>query len=273
MIRGAINILSQVLTREITVKQAYFAMQMRLFNKQKDLNDDFDWTRYHLHYREELKSVSRTATLLPHPGDFEFSQGKLRKTNETIKPLHPNHHVLYEIILNLNPRSVLEVGCGGGDHLSNLRLFNPQIELFGIDRSEGQMATLRERHPHLPAHLQIMDVTSSETVLPIVDVVYSQAVLMHISETNGRFDNALKNILRAAQCQVVMVEHWIEHDFLAHIREVVKSNSAWDRAKYYFACHPQFARQRGLIISKVPLPFEELRDYEVLLQGQKLRIH
>jgi len=263
----------QVLTREITAKQAWYYTQMRLFNKQKDLNDDFDWTRYHLHYREELKSGSRVATLVPRPGDFEFSQGSLRQINKNIRPLHPNHHLLYQIILGLKPHNVLEVGCGGGDHLSNLHLFNPQIELFGVDRSEGQMATLQERHPHLPAYLKIVDLTSLETVLPVVDVVYSQAVLMHISETQGRLANVLDNILRAAQSQVVMVENWTEHDFLAHLRGALKSNFAWAGAKFYYAYRPQSTEVRALILSKLPLPFEELHDYNSLLQGQAMHIH
>ena len=265
--------LYRLAAREITVRQAFYQVQMRLFNRQRDLNDDFDWTRYHLHYREELKSVSRVATLLPQSGDFEFSNSRLCQVNMDVKPLHPNHHLLYEIILGLAPRSVLEVGCGGGDHLRNLHFFDPRLKCFGVDRSEGQVATLRERHPQLPAELHIMDLTDPETVLPSVELVYSQAVLMHISETGGRFANALKNILRSARFHIVMIENWTEHDFLAATREAVAADSLWAGAKFYYVCRPESAEVRALVLSKLSLPFEELRDYDALLQGQEMRIH
>lgn len=273
MFFGLLRMTSQVFTREITFRQLYYYLKMRVFNSQKHLNDDFDWTYYHQYYREELKSVSRVATLLPNRGDFEFSEGLLHQTNKSINPLHPNHHLLYEIILKLNPRSVLEAGFGGGDHLRNLHFFNSKINLFGVDRSEGQMATLKRRHPQLIAQLEIMDLTDDKSVLPSVDLVYSQAVLMHISETQGRFSIALNNILQAAQSYVVMVENWTEHDFLAHLEDAVALNPAWAGSKFYYVYRPESPDERALILSKVLLPFEELHGYEDLLQGREIKIH
>src|SRR5882724_6603334 len=155
MISGIVNIARQVLRREITIKQAYYYIEMRMFNRQASLSDDFDWTRYSNLYREELKSIGLTATILPTVGDFEFTGENLIQKNNNILPLHPNHRLLYQLILRLRPESVLEVGCGGGDHLRNLHLFDPKIQLFGVDRSDTQIDILKERHPGMSAKLQI----------------------------------------------------------------------------------------------------------------------
>lgn len=263
----------EVACGKITFRQAYYQIHMRLFNEHKNLNDDFDWTKYHLYYREELKSVARGATLVPQQGDFEFSQGRILQKNKNIKPLHPNSHLLYELVLGLAPASILEVGCGGGDHLRNLGLFNPKIKVFGIDRSEGQLATLKSRHPKLPAELAITDVTSLSARLPLVDLIYTHAVLMHISETQNRFAIALDNIFKAAQSQVVMIENWSEHDFLSAVRVAIEANADWSKAKIYYTYRPEFPDVRALIVSKQSLPFTELHNYDSLLQGQTMYVH
>lgn len=273
LLRGLLRMAADVATRKITARQAYYQIQMRLFNKHKNLNDDFDWSKYHLYYREELKSVARGATLIPQSEDFEFSQGQILQKNMNIKPLHPNSHLLYELVLRLAPASVLEAGCGGGDHLRNLNMFNPQIKLFGIDRSEGQLATLRERHPGLVAELNVMDLTNIDTRLPVVDVIYSHAVLMHISETQSRFAIALDNIFKAAQSTVIMLENWREHDFLEAVKVAIKSNPSWANANIYFTYRLEFPNVRAMIVSKQPLPFEVLQTYDSLLQGQSMLIH
>ena len=119
-ILGSIRLIKEVSQRKITLKQAYYTIKMRIFNTNRELNDDFDWSQYHYYYQEELKSNVRLSTLIPKAKQFEFRDGKIRQLDSKIKPLHNNHHLLYEVISNLNPSSVLEVGFGGGDHLRNL---------------------------------------------------------------------------------------------------------------------------------------------------------
>jgi len=272
---GSIRLIKEVSQREVTLKQAYYKIKMRIFNTNRELNDDFDWSQYHDYYQEELISTARLSTLIPKARQFEFRDGKIRQLDSKIKPLHNNHHLLYEIISNLNPSSVLEVGFGGGDHLRNLSFFIPNLKLFGVDRSEGQLATLRQRHPHdlLKADLTIVDVTMPEIVLPTVDVVYSQAVFMHISEKENRFYTALTNAFMAAKYHVVMVENWTQHDFLAAVKSVTAVNADWVNAKYYYAPSQNDDECRAMIVSKIDLPFMKLENFETLLQGRKLQIH
>ncbi len=273
IVMGGLRLFSELIMQKITLRQAYYQIQMRLFNENKHLNDDFDWTKYHHYYREELKSVGRGATLIPLKEDFEFSNGHIQQKNNKKLPLHANAHLLYEIILSLNPASILEVGCGGGDHLRNLHMFKPEIDIYGLDRSEGQLLTFRDRHPDLSVELKVQDLTNAHIDLPIVDIAYSHAVLMHISESQNRFANALANMLKAASSQVVLLENWVQHDFLSATQEAIKLNPSWANAKIYFTYRPEASNVRALILSKHPLPFEELKLYDSLLQGKRLEVH
>jgi len=61
----------------------------------------------------ELKAIEKQHTLRLAPGDYLLEAGALRARSAKL-PLHPNHRLLYETILQLAPGSVMEVGCGGG---------------------------------------------------------------------------------------------------------------------------------------------------------------
>lgn len=270
--KGLYRLLRDLVSGQQTLKQVYLTLEGQIITRPK-LNDDFNWERYPAYYKEELLSVAQVHTLLPNPIDFQFSLGKLTKTNLAVKDLHPNHQLLYEIILKINPNAILEVGCGGGDHLRNLLIFNSKLIAFGVDRSEGQVLTLRNRHPQLDAAISIVDVTASESVLPSVDLVYTQAVLMHISETNERLAIALNNILQAATSHVVLIENWTQHNFFLALQESIKQNPFWNDCHLYFVRSRFTPSVRALVLSKNILPFEMLYNYDELLQGAALRTH
>jgi hypothetical protein len=83
--------------------------------------DDYDWETYSAGYRSELKAMEGTHALALAVGDYVYREGRLQRGSSKL-PLHPNHALLYETILQLTPRSVFEFGCGGGDHLHNLHV-------------------------------------------------------------------------------------------------------------------------------------------------------
>ena len=101
--------------------------------------DDFYWEDYNSLYRVEVRENERSYTGRIGRGEFEFVDGVLRASRD-IRPLHPNHRLLYETILQLAPTSVLEVGCGGGDHLHNLHVLAPEVALQG---NRSRCATAR----------------------------------------------------------------------------------------------------------------------------------
>ncbi len=79
----------------------------------KRIIDDYDWQFYSDLYMSGLQDVARDHTLVLSPGDYEYVAGKLLLKNQVL-PLHPNYQIIYETILQLNPGSVMEIGCGGG---------------------------------------------------------------------------------------------------------------------------------------------------------------
>ncbi len=176
--------------------------------------DDFDWDLYTQHYRGELVEVADHNSTILESGQYIFNDGILQKKQD-ILDLHPNHFLLYETVLQLKPRSVLEIGCGGGDHLHNLKVLRPSLELYGEDRSRNQLTLLHERHPQLDAQVVEHNITS-ETLIqrPAIDLVYSQAVIMHIKDNHLK---GLANMFTMAKQYVVLMENWHSHDFVADL--------------------------------------------------------
>lgn len=259
--------------REITLKQFLLELKMRITPNSKKFGDDFDWSSYHNYYREELKSISRKHSLRLSQGNFEIRNGKIVLKEANCLPLHPNHKLLYETLIMLDSNSVLEVGCGGGDHLANMMLINPNLELFGVDRSEDQLKTLVERHDCLRGHVGVSDLTVLNTSLPSVETVYSQAVLMHISENESRLRNSLINIFTSAINHVVLMENWTQHNFLFEIEEASKVVADWKIHNVYYRESSDNPNIRIMIISKDVIDAEPLTDYEDLLLGHPLVTH
>jgi hypothetical protein len=271
-VRSLFNLCSEISKRNITVMQAVLDIRMRLFNSQRSLRDDFDWTKYPRHYREELKSVSRKHTLNVGVGEFNLVHGEII-LDTNAKPLHPNHRLLYEVVIALNPNSMREIGFGAGDHLSNLSNMLPGSKLFGIDRSMEQLNTLRVRHPKLQAKLSVTDITDRQIELEAVDLSFTQAVLMHISELNDRYLSAIENILDSTLNHIVLMENWTQHDYIGSIRQLIVSKSNWQNAKLYFKVSSENPNVRCLIVSKLPCSFPLLVNDDQLLQGQNLLTH
>ena len=100
--------------------------------------DMFNWTLYNLHYKGELKEAKKKYALILKSGDYQFHNLQLIKYNENIKPLHSSHRLLYKTIMQLNPQSVFEMGCGTGMHLHNLQTLLPKARICGVDLSQDR---------------------------------------------------------------------------------------------------------------------------------------
>jgi SAM-dependent methyltransferase len=222
------------------------------------ITDDFDWSAYSLHYRGELAGISKEHTLVLREADYQFRQGALSQARADILPLHPNHRLLYETILQLAPASVFELGCGGGDHLANISLLMPGITLNGVDISQQQLALLRKRHPRLSASVTAFDAKEPfPSEFPQADVAYTQAVLMHIQTGDGHLV-ALENLFRTARRQVVLMENWTRHAFVEDIRRLHASGRiAWPEVHLYSRWSPELRRPHLLVASTVPLDGHE----------------
>lgn len=230
--------------------------------------DDFDWRAYTSHYADELTEVERDHTTRLSPGGYVFEDGHLTRKS-SVKPLHPNHRLLYETLLQLHPARVLEMGCGAGDHLYNLGILAPEIHAAGVDRSAGQIALLKRRSPGLKAAVSAVDITRPlPASLARADVAYTQAVLMHIQTGESHLE-ALANMFQAATRQVVLMENWTRHPFLGDIRRLhARGRIPWETLHSYFRRAPEMGDKPHLmVVSAVPLGYEALEDDDTLRSG------
>lgn len=226
-------------------------------------DDDFDWELYTEHYREQQKRKAPHYTASLAPGDFRFEDGRLI-LNAGIKPLHPNHHALYETLMQLAPTSIMEFGCGNGEHLHNLSVVLPEATLYGSDLSEGQLAFGRETYPNQKATVRQYDLSLPAGSLdyPKVDVTYTQAVIMHIQEGDKHL-RALANVFHHAEKHVVLMENWTRHHFMNDIKALRdKGEIGWDELHFHYRESEQLKKPHIMIVSPTPLPqYPVLDDY------------
>ena len=229
--------------------------------------DDFDWAVYDELYESELNDIAAVHTQILLGDEYAFDSGTLSQVAGNRKPLHPNHRLLYETILQLAPETVCEFGCGGGDHLHNLSRLDPTLVLSGFDRSRAQLRLLRRRHPELNASVRLSDITRAQPKgYSPVDIAFTQAVLMHM-QTGRNHLEGLANLFRSARSAVILMENWTRHPFLDDIRTLESAGIIpWDDLHIYYRESPEFARPHIMVASSVELPdLPELREYATLL--------
>jgi SAM-dependent methyltransferase len=263
--------LFQGLTGQTTLNYARIKIWSQLTLVGKRFIDGVNWKSYHEHYSEELKMIQKTNTLIIDKENFSLIDGKISMKSPDLKPLLPSHRLLYETILELNPIEVLEIGCGGGDHLANLKTLIPGVKIDGIELLTDQLDTLNSRHPGHDFNLSLADITSSKFVYPKTDLVFTHAVLMHITEKEERFKFALNNVLNTASRFVVLMENWTQHNFLAGVQEFLSNNPEWE---VFFKASNYGEEARIVILSKIELfNNSPLSDYSDLSPDYRLRPH
>jgi hypothetical protein len=266
-----LNTVYEAVTGKVTLKYAAIKIWSQLTFVGKRFTDGVNWKSYNKHYLEELKITEKTNTLLIKDQDVIIQDGRIKYNKENIKPLLVSHELLYEAISRLNPSEVLEVGCGAGDHLANLKSLNSTLDCRGVDLLSMQIDSLNLRHPNNKFNLSVADLTLAGCPLPETELVFTHAVLMHISEKENRYQNALENIFNAAQKHVVLMENWTQHDFFNDVNACLRNHPEW---KIYFETSSRDQQTRIMIISKMELSiFRPLATYEDLLLGEKVIFH
>ena len=222
--------------------------------KKIKFKDDFDWDLYTIHYKAELEQMKSENLSIIKFNDYAFINNKLICNIKNGLILHTNHHVLYETLFILNPKNVIEFGCGGGDHLRNINTLNNQIVLNAFDRSTNQIELLKQRHPNLNANIKIQDITKKFEMNNKYDISYSQAVIMHIKDGHIQ---ALENMFNIANNQVILMENWLEHDFYDDIQMLfMQKRINWESLYLYIN---NYQSSTILIASKTKLNnFKEL---------------
>ena len=189
-----------------------------LYKKRRFYDDDFDWDNYtNDSYERRLKGdiESKYVTnVQSSQAEIDFAAGCVFLNGAE---MHPNHHLLLDAIAYLKPTSVHEIGCGGGDHVANISRLFPNCAVSGGDRGLTQLEMATDRHPELQGKLGLQDITMPHSShWPKVDLVYSQAVLMHIHTAVSHLV-ALSNMFNCAKKYVLLVENYQCHNFVEDI--------------------------------------------------------
>lgn len=241
----------------------------RLFYKsRKFYDDDFDWESYTADsYERRLKGdIESQFKAITDEGDLEFdaATGRVEVRDGA---LHPNVQLILETIGRLRPASVHEVGCGGGDHIAHAGLLFPDIHVTGGDRGATQLDLAVARHPQLMGHVGIQDITMPYSDhWPRAELVYSQAVIMHIHTAVSHFV-ALANMVRQAGKYVLLVENSQCHNFVQDLKALAEGGHlAWDKTHLYLVEGSTGAR--GILVSRQVLDLPELVSDSQVRVGQ-----
>lgn len=227
--------------------------------------DDFNWGKYHMGYRRQIMNITNEFTLVLSKDEYQIINGKIL-LDPMLLPLNPNHKLLYETIYHLNPKSILEVGVGGGDHIHNLHLLLHEAKFYGLDIAQNQIDFFLSRHPDLKniCKLAVEDVTRKDILNTFekVDLVYTQAVLMHIRRGN-RHIGALKNMFNISSNYIVLMESWARHNFFDDITKISQEcDFPWPELNIY---KNDSGEQILMILSR-----KELKEFSPLGNNKEL---
>lgn len=247
------------------------AKKIRGVGRRTGLMDDFDWAVYNeQEYAKQIADLEKQYTFILPDNKYSLSGGKIVLAPGLL-PLNEHHQALYEAVYALAPQSVLEVGCGCGDHLANIKKLLPGVQLSGLDLLQPQLDFLYKRHPELKAiaSLHIQDMTAPMVKKVKADLVYTQAVLMHI-QRHYSYLQALRNFFSLSNKYVVLAENWTRHHFFDDIKKISKEEGFTWKEVYFYTYDA--GKQVSLIVSATPLAsviFKEIKSNEELLTYYK----
>lgn len=240
------------------------------YKRRKFYDDDFDWESYTAdsYERRLVGVVEKQNQAVAEAGELRFDAqtGCVIKTG---RPLHPNQHLIYEAIGQLQPKSVHEVGCGAGDHLSNAIPLYTDIKFSGSDRGVSQLELARSRHASLKDNLGLQDITMSFSKhWPQTDMVYSQAVLMHIHTAVSHFV-ALTNMVNMSKRYVLLMENYQCHNFVEDIIGL-RDGGHFDWDDTFIYRFDGSTGARAILLSRDKLDLPELHNDAQIRKGLKV---
>ena len=239
-----------------------------LYKKRRFYDDDFDWDNYTKDsYARRLKADIESdydTKVDPSQAEIDFATGRVRLQGAN---MHPQHQLLLDATAYLQPTSVHEIGCGGGDHIANINRLFPECAVSGGDRGLTQLEMAAERHPELQGKLGLQDITMPySSNWPKVDLVYSQAVIMHIHTAVSHLV-ALSNMFHCSKKHVLLVENTQCHNFVEDIMALRRGGHLpWQKMHLHI-----FERYnaRGILASNQTLDLPVLSSDTELREGIK----
>ncbi len=176
------------------------------------LHDNRNWNAYPLEYADQIRELREEYDLLVYAFTYDDNNDLVFRDN-----LHTNWMDLYNTIYKLGPKTIYEVGCGSGQHLANMQKILPDTVVSGCDINSEQTKFGRDVlkiDAKIYDNVKTLDfawTTVPKTLGQTYDVVYSQAVLMHLSHSNALA--CLKNMLKISNKHVILIENPDDHDY------------------------------------------------------------
>lgn len=185
------------------------------------MNDDFDWVTYtdnHYHPQQLEIIKDNLCDLFITPTGLTYTDGEIEFNDD----LHPNSKELYHIVHKLQPKSILECGCGAGITLKNLSIIIPDAETYGVDISEKQIQMSKwftKVSDKIYNHMSVMDITKQMPDRKF-DFIFTNAVIMHL--TAARATDALNNIKNTSNKYVFLCENksTIRNNFTGLVKSI-----------------------------------------------------
>lgn len=172
-------------------------------------NDEYIWENYTPEYSGQLREMVQNDKFDFFVRNYEI----VDKSPVFHDNLVSNWKELYSLIYEKNPKSVFEFGCGACYHLRNLMTLCPQIEISGADYLQSQIDFGKEFIPkdlEFPKNVSSRDLTGDVSDLPKVELVYSQAVVMHLNSEKAV--KMMRNMGEVAEKYIIMVEGVRNHE-------------------------------------------------------------
>ena len=201
---------------------------MKITKRKKDYNmtevkyhDDFEWqSQYPIAHHAQTHDIETNGDFLFElPRHSSIENGKVKIPSYYTKDLHINHRFLFETIIEKNPETVFEVGCGYGNNLVGIKRLLPEIKLFGCDISDKQLYVATQRYYECKEFgLMLGDFLELNIPKDSFDLVFSQAVLMHMS--TNRAMKALEKMVDISNKWIVSTDGGL---VIPNIREFLAS--------------------------------------------------
>jgi len=130
------------------------------------------------------------------------------KANWKDTDFHPHRKVVVDIVKSFNPESILELGCGWGNNLRNIKIAIPDIKAVGTDinLTRMQQGMSKIRGENLDVRMVEQNIKNIDYSPNSFDVVLTDAVLLMIELTEEELKKIFMNMKRIAKKAIVLVE-------------------------------------------------------------------
>ncbi len=125
---------------------------------------------------------------------------------------HPHRQIIVDLLRETNPESVLELGCGYGQNLYNIKKAFPNARVVGIDENRLRIVLGKSKMEEegLDIKMSIGNIFTEEFPEKSFDVVLTDATLLMIKMTEEEIKSVIQKIVKTARKMIVLVE-W--HNF------------------------------------------------------------